>query len=69
MRQVLDMLVWLGVIMVAVAVVYFAPRCAALVRRDGDPARANVQDLPGIHDAESRLGRIESLIPVDLRSR
>ena len=28
MRQVLDMLVWLGVIMVAVAVVYFAPRCA-----------------------------------------
>jgi hypothetical protein len=28
MRQVLDMLVWLGVIMVVGAVVYFAPRCA-----------------------------------------
>jgi hypothetical protein len=28
MRHVLDTLVWLGVIMVAVAVVYFAPRCA-----------------------------------------
>jgi len=28
MRQVLDMLVWLAVIMVVGAVVYFAPRCA-----------------------------------------
>jgi len=35
MRQVLDMLVWLAVIMVVGAVIYFAPRCAHAIAAMG----------------------------------
>jgi len=44
MRQVLDMLVWLAVIMVVAAVVYFAPRfahsVAAMGSRHGEECKA-----------------------------
>ena len=41
MRQVTDLLVWLMVIVVVAAVVYFTPRLANYVRsRDSEPARA-----------------------------
>ena len=46
MRQVGDTLVWLAMIMVVAAVIYFTPRVAHYVCREGSRAQRRMHDLP-----------------------